>query len=89
MELPKATEGEHFEGLDLLTALLAKRPPARGPVIEVLDSTSTPDEADSPGAGALGGAGDEGDEDDVDAMDWELDQELPNSQPSLQGWFVK
>jgi hypothetical protein len=77
--LPKLVPGEQFEGLDLLTTLLARRAPARvtGPLIEVLDDPPL-DVSDGGGgvgggggaaAGAVGAAAN-----DADGWEWETEQ---------------
>jgi len=80
--LPKATPGEHFEGLGMLTELLrkpttkAQAQAARGPLIEVLSST------DAGGGSAADGDGDGDDPllggpDTDDEIDCLAEQSLP------------
>eukprot|EP00041_Stephanoeca_diplocostata_P010076 m.159924 g.159924 ORF g.159924 m.159924 type:complete len:631 (+) comp18008_c0_seq1:246-2138(+) len=70
-QLPKKHKGEYFEGLDLLTTLLAKKPTPQGssagPNIEVLDSHED--------------ASEEPDDVEDEEFDWEVDQVLPDSDP--------
>eukprot|EP00908_Phaeocystis_cordata_P003797 Transcript_14178.p1 GENE.Transcript_14178~~Transcript_14178.p1 ORF type:complete len:359 (+),score=139.52 Transcript_14178:46-1077(+) len=74
VRIPKATPGEHFDDLGMLSELLRKpeRAAARrgGPMIEVLSSTDNAD----------GEEGEEGGDDDLDeaiAADAEVEQALP------------
>lgn len=83
--LPKAVPGEHFEGLDLLTTLLARKAPPRasGPLIEVL--------ADVPSDDAAAAAATSAPEDE-DGWEWETEQavvDLDNGQEASTGLGVK
>lgn len=82
MELPKAAPGQHFEGLDMLTALMVKRPAGRpaGPLIEVVGDDS------AVAAGVVGeGIETAGGENEIaeveeEEIDWQLDQVLPDAE---------
>ena len=86
--LPKATAGQHFEGLDMLTELLRKPArPARGPLIEVIGSSEAAgsDGAGGPCASEDGDGMDVNDTDDgmsdIDealAAEAEVEQTLPS-----------
>ncbi|XP_065829745.1 protein SHQ1 homolog isoform X2 [Oscarella lobularis] len=75
--LPKVSPGQHFDGLDMLTALMAPKSKKKvtRPSIEIL-----PDSQES-AAGAIAqvGRGDDDDDDDDDdfELDWFVDQALP------------
>ena len=84
VRVPKATPGEHFDDLGMLSELLRKpdrSAPKRGPLIEVMSSTT------AEGAEGAGDAcEDDDDEDDMDeaiAADCEVDQALPSADALL------
>ncbi|XP_034389481.1 protein SHQ1 homolog isoform X2 [Cyclopterus lumpus] len=67
LRVPKETAGEHFEGLQMLTSLLApKGSRSARPLIEDLSTGS--------GEGAMGG--DDEEEDDEEDFDWQVEQEV-------------
>nr|XP_044610554.1 protein SHQ1 homolog [Equus asinus] len=60
IRLPKETPGQHFEGLNMLTALLAPRKSRTAkPLVEEIGASEVPEE---------------GVEDDEDEFDWEIEQ---------------
>ena len=85
VRVPKATPGEHFDDLGMLSELLRKpdrsAAPRRGPLIEVMSSTPAEGAEDADGASE-----EDGDEDDMDeaiAADCEVDQVLPSADALL------
>lgn len=71
-KLPKETRGERFEGLDMLTTLLARRVERpQGPLIEVLEDEET-------GEGEKEGMDGDAELADAKEFDWQLPQTLPN-----------
>ena len=90
IQIPKVTEGEVFEGLDLLTSLLAKRKvaptasAAAGPLIEVVGVDGGPAAGSERESAAAADADDAdvsllGRDPDADAeeLEWEIEQEVP------------
>eukprot|EP00038_Savillea_parva_P024242 m.43455 g.43455 ORF g.43455 m.43455 type:complete len:875 (+) comp6409_c0_seq1:110-2734(+) len=85
--VPKKVPGEVFEGLDLLTTLLARRPSHRaaGPLIEVISDTPAAVPPADGGGGEPGGEADadhdraaDADGEPLDDFTWELEQTLPD-----------
>ncbi|KAL2091487.1 hypothetical protein ACEWY4_013750 [Coilia grayii] len=71
LRVPKETEGQHFEGLQMLTSLLAPRGSRSAkPLVEDLEPCAG-------GAGAelkVGGEEEEEDEDEEEEFDWQVEQ---------------
>ncbi|KAI8064373.1 SHQ1 protein-domain-containing protein [Gongronella butleri] len=82
VQVAKETKGEHFEDLDLLTKLLARRgednaakQTPKKPLIEVLASESfSGNDEDAPSKEELK---------DAENFNWELPQQLPSDEPSI------
>ena len=92
IQIPKVTEGEVFEGLDLLTSLLAKRKVAPtasaavGPLIEVMGADGGPAAESAALADADASLLGRDPEADAEELEWEIDQEVPGaSELSLDG----
>ena len=73
--LPKATHGEHFEGLDMLTELLRRPTPKARTLIEVVSSTEAVDAEQAGGEDTAMS----------DDLGIEVDQELPEIRITSEG----
>ena len=88
VRVPKATPGEHFDDLGMLSELLRKpdrsAAPKRGPLIEVMSSTTAEGaEADEDDDACEDDEDDDADIDEAIAADCEVDQELPSADALL------
>ena len=85
VRVPKATPGEHFDDLGMLSELLRKpdrsAAPKRGPLIEVMSSTTA--EGAEGEDDACEDDEDEADMDEAIAADCEVDQALPSADALL------
>lgn len=84
VKLPKLNSGEFFEGLDLLTTLLA--PKKKSPVtVKPLISELTGDSKCNENSLSTNDGDDNADYGDDNNFDWEFDQQLPHSTQEAEG----